>query len=132
MKYIDITIKNINKLLLILGSVALIACTFDEEVDPNRPSLEGMLSEASINQLNNLVVGVESTMRSGLGIQTTGSGTMARELYLFDADPRNTGDLLGGNGATLDNNSFYSTSPWRSRYLVIKNANIPASERSSI
>lgn len=124
MKYIDITIKNINKLLLILGSVALIACTFDEEVDPNRPSLEGMLSEASINQLNNLVVGVESTMRSGLGIQTTGSGTMARELYLFDADPRNTGDLLGGNGATLDNNSFYSSSPWRSRYLVIKNANI--------
>ena len=50
MKYLDITMKNINKVLLILSSVALIACTFDEEVDPNRPSLEGMLSK---HQLTN-------------------------------------------------------------------------------
>ena len=62
-------------------------------------------------------------MRNGLGIQTTGSGTMARELYLFDADPRNTADLLGANGGNLDNNSFYSTAPWAGRYRAIKNAN---------
>ena len=87
MKYLDITYNKMNKVLFILSSLALLACTFDDEVDPNRPSLQGVLSEASINQLNNLVVGVQSTMRSGLEIQTTGSGTMARELYLFDADP---------------------------------------------
>lgn len=100
------------------------SCSFDEQVDPNRPSLEGVLTEASQNQLNNLIVGVESAMRNGLAIQTTGSGTMARELYLFDADPRNTGDLLGANGSSLDNNSFYSTAPWGGRYRSIKNANI--------
>lgn len=100
------------------------SCSFDEQVDPNRPSLEGVLSNASQNQLNNLVVGVESAMRNSLAIQTTGSGTMARELYLFDADPRNTGDLLGANGGSLDNNSFYSTAPWGGRYRSIKNANI--------
>ena len=103
---------------------SLASCTFDEQVDPNRPSLEGVLTNASINQLNNLVVGVEATMRNSLAIQTTGSGTMARELYLFDADPRNTNDLLGANGASLDNNSFYSTAPWSGRYRAIKNANI--------
>ncbi|MCC1484345.1 RagB/SusD family nutrient uptake outer membrane protein [Winogradskyella immobilis] len=103
---------------------SLVSCSFDDQVDPNRPSLEGVLTGASINQLNNLVVGVESTMRNGIAIQTTGSGTMGRELYLFDADPRNTNDLLGANGAMLDNNSFYSTAPWAGRYRAIKNANL--------
>ncbi|MBT8245664.1 MAG: RagB/SusD family nutrient uptake outer membrane protein [Winogradskyella sp.] len=113
--------------LKLLATIALVvsvtSCSFDEQVDPNRASLEGVLTNASINQLNNLVVGVEATMRNGLGIQTTGSGTMARELYLFDADPRNTADLLGANGGNLDNNSFYSTAPWAGRYRAIKNAN---------
>lgn len=110
--------------LLVLFGAMITACSFDEQVDPNRPSLAGVLTDASQNQLNNLVVGVESAMRNSLAIQTTGSGTMARELYLFDADPRNTGDLLGANGSSLDNNSFYSTAPWGGRYVSIKNANI--------
>lgn len=110
--------------LLFFGAILFTSCEFDDQVDPNRPSLAGVLTDASQNQLNNLVVGVESAMRNSLAIQTTGSGTMARELYLFDADPRNTGDLLGANGASLDNNSFYSTAPWGGRYRSIKNANI--------
>lgn len=101
-----------------------LSCTFDDEFDPNRASLEGILTDASVNQLNNLVVGVESSMRSGVSGQTVHTGTMARELYVFDADPRNTGDLLGANGASLDNNSFYSTSVWAAKYRAIKNANI--------
>ncbi len=119
------TYKSIGGLALLVFFGAFIsACSFDEQVDPNRPSLAGVLTDASQNQLNNLVVGVESAMRNSLGIQTTGSGTMARELYLFDADPRNTQDLLGANGINLDNNSFYSTAPWAGRYVSIKNANI--------
>ena len=56
--------------------------------------LGGVESNASVRQLNELAIGVESTSRDGLGVETTASGTMARELYLFDADPRNTGDPL--------------------------------------
>jgi len=104
--------------------VGVTSCTFDEQSDPNGPSLEGALTGASINQLNNLVVGVESTMRNSLGIQTTASGTAGRELYLFDADPRNTANLLGINGSTLENSDFYSTAAWAGRYRSIKNANI--------
>lgn len=110
--------------LMVFFGAFITSCSFDEQVDPNRPSLAGVLTDASENQLNNLVVGVESAMRNSLGIQTTGSGTMARELYLFDADPRNTQDLLGASGINLDNNSFYSTAPWGGRYVSIKNANI--------
>ena len=110
--------------LLALSAMLFTSCTFDDQIDPNRPSLAGVQNGASENQLNNLVVGVESAMRNNVAIQTTASGTLGRELYLFDADPRNTGDLLGANGSQLDNNSFYTTAPWRGRYLAIKNANI--------
>ncbi|MAM23424.1 RagB/SusD family nutrient uptake outer membrane protein [Croceibacter atlanticus] len=121
--------KNIFKKISIIGTVALAAmtfgsCEFDEVVDPNAPSLGGVQENATIGQLNELVVGIESTTRNGLGVETTASGTMARELYLFDAEPRNTGDLLGKNGIGLDNNSFYSVSQWNGNYRAIKNTNI--------
>lgn len=124
MKRLYTYVREGSVLLIALALAFTTSCSFDEQVDPNNPSLEGVLTDASVNQLNNLVVGVESAMRNSLSIQTTGSGTMARELYLFDADPRNTGDLLGANGSNLDNNSFYSTAPWAGRYRAIKNANI--------
>ncbi|MCE2613813.1 RagB/SusD family nutrient uptake outer membrane protein [Flavobacteriaceae bacterium D16] len=124
MKRLYTYIREGSVLLIALALALTTSCSFDEQVDPNRPSLEGVLTDASVNQLNNLVVGIESAMRNSLAIQTTGSGTMARELYLFDADPRNTGDLLGANGSSLDNNSFYSTAPWAGRYRAVKNANI--------
>jgi len=124
MKKLHIYTSKSTLVLIVLLAAIITSCSFDEQVDPNRPSLEGVLTDASENQLNNLIVGVESAMRNSMAIQTTGSGTMARELYLFDADPRNTGDLLGANGSSLDNNSFYSTAPWGGRYVSIKNANI--------
>ncbi len=110
--------------LVVLLMLGITSCTFEEQVDPNGPSLEGVLTNASVNQLNNMVIGVEATMRNSLGIQTTASGTMARELYLFDADPRNTANILGKNGSTLENGDFYATAPWGGRYRAIKNANI--------
>lgn len=121
--------KNIFKKISIIGSLVLgvaatTSCTFDEVVDPNAPSLGGVQQNATVGQLNELVVGIESTMRNGLGIETTASGTLAREMYVFDADPRNTGDLLGKNGIDLDNNSFYSVAQWNGNYRAIRNTNI--------
>ena len=124
MKNFKFTSKKITVISIMIVTMFSLSCSFDDEFDPNRASLEGILTDASVNQLNNLVVGVESSMRSGVSGQTVHTGTMARELYIFDADPRNTGDLLGANGASLDNNSFYSTSVWAGKYRAIKNANI--------
>lgn len=107
-----------------LFALLVTSCTIDEVVDPNGPSVVGVLDGASKKQLNELATGVLSTSRNGLGVEVTASGTMARELYLFDADPRNTGNLLGKDGVALDNNSFYSTSQWNGSYRCIKNANL--------
>ncbi|HAA11825.1 MAG TPA: RagB/SusD family nutrient uptake outer membrane protein [Cytophagales bacterium] len=117
-----LNIKN----LAIAGLVGLTftACTFDEVPNPNAPSVEDATSDPGLPELNNLVRGTESAMRNGMTIYTTALGTISRELYLFDADPRNTDDLLGKNGKTLDNNSFYSTAAWNSRYRCIKNCNL--------
>lgn len=102
----------------------MVSCTFDEVVDPNGPSVDGVLKNASKGQLNELVVAIESTSRNGIGNEATSNGVMARELYLFNAEPRNTGDLLGKDGLQLDNNSFYSVGSWNGNYRCIKNINL--------
>lgn len=124
-----LTMKNIIKTITTLAwtcsiLVIVYSCTIDEVQDPDGPSVSGVQQNASKGQLNELVVGIESTIRDGLGVEVTASGTMARELYLFDADPRNTGDLLGKDGIGLDNNSFYSTQQWNGSYRATKNANL--------
>ncbi len=123
MRRLNIKMIRLYYLPLLLLVIGISSCTFEDQVDPNNPSLSGVLTDASVNQLNNLVVGIESSMRNALGIQTTASGTMARELYLFDADPRNTTNLLGGGGTSLENGDFYVTAAWAGRYRAIKNAN---------
>ncbi len=118
--------KNIMKFTACGAILALsvTSCTIEDVVDPNGPSLVGVLDGATKKQLDELLTGAIATSRFGIGVEVTASGTMARELYLFDADPRNTGNLLGKNGVALDNNSFYSTAQWNGNYRSIKNANI--------
>ena len=74
MKNFKFTKNYITIITLLIVTTISLSCTFDEEFDPNRPSLEGILTDASVNQLNNLVVGVESGMRSGISGQTVHSG----------------------------------------------------------
>lgn len=114
-----IYLSSILALLFTLGG-----CEIDEQVDPNGPSLSGILDNSSVLELNTLVNGIQASMRNGLSAYVTATGTVARELYLFDADPRNLQDLLGLDGATLDNNTFYLTGPYISRYRTVKNCNI--------
>lgn len=116
--------KFINKLMLFVLGVSLItACNFEAQVDPNRPSVGGVSSNATAAQLDALVTGSLGDLRSGLQIYRTSAGSVARELYLFDADPRNTEDLLGKNGTQLDNNTFYLTGWYTPYYRVVKNCN---------
>ena len=117
--------KLINRFILFLMGVSLItACSFDAQVDPNRPSLGGVASNATPAQLDALVTGALGDLRSGLQVYRTSVGSISRELYLFDADPRNTEDLLGKNGTQLDNNTFYLTGWYTPYYRVVKNCNI--------
>lgn len=106
-------------MLLVLPSLLLInSCSFEETIDLDGPSVNGVEQNASKGQLNELVVGIESRLRNSLGV--IASGTMARDLYIFNAEPRDRNQSLGANGAAL--------SPiggvWDSRYRTIKNANL--------
>ncbi|MHA6249365.1 RagB/SusD family nutrient uptake outer membrane protein [Pontibacter sp. CAU 1760] len=105
--------------------VALPACDIDNIPDPNNPTLESVEVNASIPSLNNLVAGTEAAMRIDLGTYYDDVGVVGREYYRFSgSEPRFTSDLLGAEDAVLDNNTFYTTRPWGSRYRAVKGANI--------
>lgn len=109
--------------LITLASI-FASCEIEEQINPNSPSLGDILVGATNVDLGNLVTGALANMRENHDNYVTSSGTLARELYLFDADPRNRTDLVGVGNDILDNSSFYSTRPWLERYKTIKNLNI--------
>ncbi|MEL6943493.1 MAG: RagB/SusD family nutrient uptake outer membrane protein, partial [Bacteroidota bacterium] len=79
---------------------------------------------ASIPETKRLSSAIEATIRNGFSTYVTSTGTVSRELYKFDADPRNTEDLLGKGDLTIDNNTFYLTSPYNNAYRAIKTCNL--------
>lgn len=95
----------------------------DNPVDPNGPSLDGILQDATLSQISNLAVGTEAQARIDLNIYFNDVSVVGREYWRFsNADPRLTGELLGKASSTLDNNTFYTTRPWAARYAAIRNA----------
>ena len=124
--------NNLNKLyqLIPLSGLPLIAvcwssCKVEPILDPNNPSIGGITQNASIGEIQNLVLGTESTMRNDINFYFDGVSVIGREYYRYStSDPRFTSDLLGKGSATLDNNTFYTTNPFDARYRVVKNTNI--------
>lgn len=115
------------KPVLVLLAMVLImpACEIDDIPDPNNPTVESVLVNATVDDLNNIVVGTEAGMRNFLATYYENVGVIGREHYRFsNSDPRFLSDLLGGENAVLDANTFYTTNPWAGRYRVVKNANV--------
>lgn len=111
-------IRNIKRILFVFSIVIMSSCTFDTVIDMDGPSVDGVLKNASKGQLNELVVGTESNLRNSLGLVPM--ATMARDLYVFNAEPRTINEPLGKNGNALSP----ITGTWNGRYRAIKNANI--------
>ncbi len=112
--------------LLVAGLAAgYSSCQLDDIPDPNNPSLSVIESNATLGEIQNLVDGIQAWMRDRLGTYLDGVGVIGREYYRFSgSDPRFTSDLLGKGNAVLDDNTFYTTRPFQSRYRVVKNCNI--------
>ncbi|OQP58244.1 carbohydrate-binding protein SusD [Niastella vici] len=101
------------------------SCKVDPILDPNNPSTSGITQNASLGELQNLVVGTEAGMRNNLNTYFDAVSVIGREIYRFStSDPRFTSDLLGKGSAVLDNNTFYTTNPFGGRYRDVKNTNI--------
>jgi hypothetical protein len=91
----------------------------------NGPTVEAYQSNATIGELNNLVSGTESGMRNSMAFYLDDVAIIGREIYHFsNSEPRYVTDLLGANNATLSGSNFYITTPWASRYRVVKNCNV--------
>lgn len=113
------------RILSVLSLLLLISCKVETLKDPNNPSPIQIAANATQGEIQNLVDGTESGMRNDLNFYNDDVNMIGREYYRFQAsDPRVTGDLLGKGDSKLDNNTFYITNPYASRYRVIRNANI--------
>lgn len=112
-------------LALLVISFSWASCKVDTILDPNNPSADGIVQNASLGEIQNLVDGTESGMRDNLNNYFDGVNVIGREYYRFStSDPRFTSDLLGKASAVLDNNTFYTTNPFAARYRAVKNTNI--------
>jgi hypothetical protein len=88
----------------------------------NSPTLEDY-SNATKDQLDNLVTGSLSGMRLTEGLYLDVVGVLGREMYRFsNSDPRYVTELMGS--APLNNTGFYVTNEWSARYRVVKNCNV--------
>jgi hypothetical protein len=110
-----------------LAAAPLAGCDLfevDDQPNPNGISLEDIIDNPTAAVIQNLAVGTESSSRVRLETYLTSVGVIGREYYRISAsDPRFTADLLGKGDAELNNNTFYLTAPWGTRYATIRNAN---------
>jgi starch-binding outer membrane protein, SusD/RagB family len=114
----------INSLLFVSISTVFISCQKDYG-NLNSPTVESFLSNAAASDLNNLVTGSESGMRTNMALYLDDVGSIGRESYRFSAsEPRYVTDLLGADNSVLTNSNFYITNTWAARYRVVKNCNI--------
>lgn len=108
-----------------LGLSLLFASCKKDYGDLNNATVQAYTTNATEGELNNLVSGTESGLRTNLALYLDDCGIIGREMYHFSpSEPRYVTDLLGASGATLSNSTFYITNPWASRYQVIKNCNV--------
>jgi starch-binding outer membrane protein, SusD/RagB family len=125
MKYQHKQNRHITLAGLFIIALCWSSCKVEPILDPNNPSTSSITQNASLGELENLVVGIEAGMRNNLNTYFDAVSVVGREYYRFStSDPRFTSDLLGKANATLDNNTFYTTNPFSGRYRVVKNTNI--------
>jgi hypothetical protein len=118
--------KYIYKILFFASvTTMLVSCEVEEFSDLNGPEVDAFAEVLNRGDLQDLVGGVLYSSRTRLGTYYDDCGVIGREFWrLSGSDPRFTTDLLGGGSSVLDNNTFYITGPWASRYRTVKNANL--------
>jgi hypothetical protein len=121
--------------VLALSNILLFSACKKDYGNLNNATIEDLLKNASKSELNNIVTGTESGMRTSLNYYLDNVSVIGREIYRFSgSEPRYVLDLLGANNATLSGSNFYITTPWAARYRVVKNCNtlIQAADNSTL
>ena len=126
--------KKLNKYI---GLAAVVASTFmacnplqlDEIIDPNNPSVESVSNNASNEQIQFLLTGLEARHRGYVTNVSQAWNTFGREIwYLNGSDPRFQTDWLGQAGRVPDRSYFgfgaTGGGSWASPYQAIKQADV--------
>lgn len=101
----------------------LSACNKNEITNPNAPTMDEIVKNPTVSELNNLVTGTEAAMRPDLELYIESVAVFGREIYRFSgSDGRWTAEMLGQGDLPLDNKSFYVNRPWIYRYSAVRNA----------
>lgn len=124
--------KNILKAVLIPAVLGFTACNplqLDEVLDPNNPSLASVETNATKEQVQFLLTGLESAHRNYLTNISQAWNTFGREIwYLNASDPRFQTDWLGQAGRVPDRAYFGFGSTgggsWASPFQAIKQADV--------
>ena len=124
--------KNILKAVLIPAVLGFTACNplqLDEVLDPNNPSLASVETNATKEQVQFLLTGLEASHRSYVVNISQAWNTFGRETwYLNASDPRFQTDWLGQAGRVPDRSYFGFGSTgggsWAAPYQAIKQADV--------
>jgi hypothetical protein len=124
--------KNILKAVLIPAVLGFTACNplqLDEVLDPNNPSLASVETNATKEQVQFLLTGLEASHRSYVtNISQAWNGFGRETWYLNASDPRFQTDWLGQAGRVPDRSYFGFGSTgggsWASPYQAIKQADV--------
>lgn len=124
-------IKNYFASALITATV-LTSCNplqLDEVQDPNNPSVGSVSNNATPQQIQFLITGLESRHRGYVTNISQAWNTFGREIwYLNASDPRFQTDWLGQNGRVPDRSYFgfgnTGGGSWASPYQAIKQADV--------
>jgi len=118
-------IRKFNILIFTIGFLSLTSCTLDGGESLNGASTSSISDDLSRGELPQAISGMLSDMRDRLNTQVDVQSIMGREYYYFTtSDPRFEGDVVTGN---LNNETFYTTTPWSTRYAVVKEINLTLS-----
>ena len=110
------------RVIILLGVLLFISCDLEDADSLNGLSTDAISTDLSRAELPQSMAGVLSDMRTGLATQVDVQSIFGREYYfLTGSDPRFEADVVTAN---LDNNTFYTTTPWNARYANIRNINL--------
>lgn len=125
MKFNHLNIKNTTLGMVLSLVILATSCEITPIANPNGPTIEELTDGASLVDLQLLATGLESSMRTDMEFYFWTTSIVGREYWdLRQTDPRYTGELLGAQGAPLDNNGFLTTRSFSARYKAIRNAYI--------
>jgi hypothetical protein len=114
--------RNFYILILTISLLTYTSCTLEGGESLNGASTNSISDDLSRGELPQAMSGIISDMRLRLNTQIDVQSIFGREYYYFtSSDPRFEGDVVTG---ILDNNTFYTTAPWNSRYATIKDINL--------